>query len=624
MTNLKLTLLMLVLLYGSAGVLAQPADLTYQGRLVDSSFAASGNYDLVFKLFDDPTDPTATQIGPDQNRDDVPVSNGVFTVVLNFGPNAFEGGGERYLEIHIRRGTSTGAYAILTPRQRFTSSPFSIRSARAGAADGMSIACASCVEDRHLLSIDGAKVTGTVSNAAAATTASSAINVTGVVQIANGGTGSTTKNFVDLSGDQLAIGGNKTFTGVLAGNGAGLANVPGTVKWQALSASQQALPNNGYLTTSSSQVSVLLPLSTSIAVGDIVRVSSHGTGGWRISQNSGQSIIGSNLGFSFTWRAREANRAWTAIASSADGTRLVAGAGHFYTSTDSGSTWTERFISGGGNWVSIASSSDGTKLAAANFDGRIHTSTNSGVSWTPRDSARSWVSIASSSDGTKLVAVVNNGQIYTSTDSGVSWVPRENNRLWQAVASSSDGSRLVAAVNPGNIFVSVDSGLNWNPLPVNPQFWLSIASSSSGQHLAAGAQNGKIWVSSNFGSSWTETNSPAGLWMSIASSADGTRLVAVQQFGRLYTSTDSGTTWNAEENNRVWTSAASSADGTKLGATVFGGQLFVKNTADIPSSNTSIGTAGFLTGGRYSSVELQYIGGGEFMPISSIGTLTGN
>jgi len=63
---------------------------------------------------------------------------------------------------------------------------------------------------------------------------------------------------------------------------------------------------------------------------------------------------------------------WTSIATSADGTRLVAAAGGLsggyvgpiYFSTNSGSTWTitdAPFI----NWTSVASSADGSRLVAA-------------------------------------------------------------------------------------------------------------------------------------------------------------------------------------------------------------------------------------------------------------------
>ena len=78
------------------------------------------------------------------------------------------------------------------------------------------------------------------------------------------------------------------------------------------------------------------------------------------------------------------------------------------------SEWTPR--DSNRNWISVASSSDGTKLVAvAASGGQIYTSTDSGVNWTARESSRDWRSVASSSDGGKLVAVVSGGQIYTST-----------------------------------------------------------------------------------------------------------------------------------------------------------------------------------------------------------------
>ena len=79
-----------------------------------------------------------------------------------------------------------------------------------------------------------------------------------------------------------------------------------------------------------------------------------------------------------------------------------------------GRTWTPRESSR--IWFSVASSADGTKLVAVVNGGQIYTSTDSGVSWTPRESNRDWISVASSADGGKLVAVAGfDGQIYTST-----------------------------------------------------------------------------------------------------------------------------------------------------------------------------------------------------------------
>ena len=97
--------------------------------------------------------------------------------------------------------------------------------------------------------------------------------------------------------------------------------------------------------------------------------------------------------------------------------------GQIYTSTDSGVNWTVQTNAPSANWKSVASSSDGSKLVAVINGGRIYTSTDSGVNWTVQTNAPSayWYSVASSSDGVKLVAVIYPGQIYTSTDSGVTW-----------------------------------------------------------------------------------------------------------------------------------------------------------------------------------------------------------
>lgn len=69
-----------------------------------------------------------------------------------------------------------------------------------------------CISDAQIQAVDGGKVTGTVANSTNATTAT---NVSGIVQIANGGTGSSTQSFVDLSTNQNNIAGSKSFIGNL-------------------------------------------------------------------------------------------------------------------------------------------------------------------------------------------------------------------------------------------------------------------------------------------------------------------------------------------------------------------------------------------------------------------------
>jgi hypothetical protein len=181
---------------------------------------------LGFALYDAETG--GNQIGAALTRPNVSVANGIFTVQLDFGANAFTGA-NRFLEIAVKKPSETN-YTTLTQRQMLTSSPYAIRTISATAADSLSSECVGCVTNAQINSIDGAKVSGVVANAntansavtaqsaATATTAATAGNVTGVVAIANGGTGSATQNFVDLSTNQT-VAGNKIFTGTLSGAG---------------------------------------------------------------------------------------------------------------------------------------------------------------------------------------------------------------------------------------------------------------------------------------------------------------------------------------------------------------------------------------------------------------------
>src|SRR5438034_171550 len=109
----------------------QTASFTYQGRLTDGGTAANGNYDLQFALFDSLSG--GTQVGSTQTLNTVAVSNGVFSVALDFGANAFNGA-NRFLGISARP-TGAGSFTLLTPRQQITSTPYAVRSASAASAD---------------------------------------------------------------------------------------------------------------------------------------------------------------------------------------------------------------------------------------------------------------------------------------------------------------------------------------------------------------------------------------------------------------------------------------------------------------------------------------------------------
>src|SRR5207237_2593963 len=125
-----------------------------------------------------------TQIGSTQTLNTVAVSNGVFTVSLDFGASSFSGA-NRFLEISARP-SGAGSFTLLSPRQPVTATPYAVRSANASAADALSSACSSCVQDSQINSVSGNKVSGTVTNATNATNATTATNATQLGGIAAG------------------------------------------------------------------------------------------------------------------------------------------------------------------------------------------------------------------------------------------------------------------------------------------------------------------------------------------------------------------------------------------------------------------------------------------------------
>ncbi|MBI1766733.1 MAG: tail fiber domain-containing protein [Acidobacteria bacterium] len=112
----------------TAAVFAQTTAFTYQGKLADAGNPANGIYDLQFRLFDALV--SGNQVGAPLVREDVTVSSGLFTVTLDFGAAAFPGA-NRWLEISVRPGVSTGAFTLLAPLQPITSTPYAVQSLNA-------------------------------------------------------------------------------------------------------------------------------------------------------------------------------------------------------------------------------------------------------------------------------------------------------------------------------------------------------------------------------------------------------------------------------------------------------------------------------------------------------------
>ena len=301
-----------------------------------------------------------------------------------------------------------------------------------------------------------------------------------------------------------------------------------------------------------------------------------------------------------TWMLTSAptNR-WLSVASSADGTKLIAAVnsyafltrapGPIYISTNSGATWTQS-AAPSNYWQSVASSADGANLFAVPYlvYNTIYISTNSGASWSSNyvSNVPAWWRITCSADGSKLAGIVfdssNNFWIFTSTNSGLTWIqttaPETN---WNCIASSADGSKIVAGVwSPGNtqaggsIYTSTNSGATWTRTSAPINEWVSVASSADGTKLVAVGQGflfnvNPIFTSTDSGVTWTPFYfQNRRLWTGIASSADGTKLVAVNEDSKgdgIYASTDSGASWTVSNaSSNAWNAVASSADGSKF------------------------------------------------------------
>jgi len=133
-------------------------------------------------------------------------------------------------------------------------------------------------------------------------------------------------------------------------------------------------------------------------------------------------------------------------------------------------------------WSAIASSSDGTKLVAATSFGAIYVSTNSGFAWAKAGApSNGWFWVASSPDANKLLAVSGDGKLYVSTNSGATWtstpLPSAYLSFSTFIASSSDGKTLVVSAR-WVIYITIDSGVSWaTSTPSNGCYYASVACS---------------------------------------------------------------------------------------------------------------------------------------------------
>ena len=105
-----------------ATLFAQGTAFTYQGSLNDGANRANGVYDLQFSIYSAGSGPGLIA-GPITNSATA-VSNGLFTVNLDFGASPFNGA-PCWLEISVR-SNGLASFTTLTPRQQLTPTPYAI------------------------------------------------------------------------------------------------------------------------------------------------------------------------------------------------------------------------------------------------------------------------------------------------------------------------------------------------------------------------------------------------------------------------------------------------------------------------------------------------------------------
>jgi hypothetical protein len=94
---------------------------TYQGFITDNGSPANGNHNLRFELYDSAS--SGSQVGPTVTKNSVAVSDGYFTVELDFGDEF--NGTALWLAIEVQ-GPGDPGYTTLNPRQALNAAPFAL------------------------------------------------------------------------------------------------------------------------------------------------------------------------------------------------------------------------------------------------------------------------------------------------------------------------------------------------------------------------------------------------------------------------------------------------------------------------------------------------------------------
>ena len=100
---------------------AQGTGFTYQGHLANGGNPVTGLYDFTNALYN--ASSGGAQVGSTITLTAVPVTNGLFTVLLDF--DGVFNGTAYWLQIGVR-SNGVGSYVALSPRQQLTPTPYAV------------------------------------------------------------------------------------------------------------------------------------------------------------------------------------------------------------------------------------------------------------------------------------------------------------------------------------------------------------------------------------------------------------------------------------------------------------------------------------------------------------------
>jgi Chaperone of endosialidase len=109
---------------------AQGTAFTYQGQLQNNGSPANGSYDLAFTLYT--TNTTGVPVAGPVTNSAVVMTNGLFTTLVDFGPNLYTGA-SNWLEVAVSTNGANN-FMTLAPRQQLTPTPYAVFAEGANAA----------------------------------------------------------------------------------------------------------------------------------------------------------------------------------------------------------------------------------------------------------------------------------------------------------------------------------------------------------------------------------------------------------------------------------------------------------------------------------------------------------